>query len=83
MKVRGLPGMLAPHIPRVRLREKGYRLRQSSTCCIQPASASSVGSIRSKPCGAQICQSVGDEVDVLLDGHRHVRQHRGAAGTRR
>lgn len=32
--------------------------------------------------GAQIRQSVGDEIDVLLDRHGHVREHRGAVWAR-
>ena len=44
----------------------------------QSSSASGSGSIVSRPLLAQVAQAVGDPVDVLLDGHRHVAQHRRA-----
>ena len=49
MNVRGLPGMLAPTYHEFAC-GKSVIDAASSACCIQPASASSVGSIWSKPC---------------------------------
>ena len=54
---------------------------QSLTCCVQPASASSVGSMTSPAACAQVTDAVEHPVHVLLDRNDHVRQHRGTAGT--
>ena len=54
---------------------------QSWLCWFHPASASSVGSIVSRPSARRSFRQLGHPVDVLLDRYGHVRQDGRAAGS--
>ena len=71
---------VSARVPRIGLGEKGYR--RAVVEVLHPPGLGGIGGLDPlEVVGAQVGQRVADEVHVLLDRHRHVRQHRRAART--
>src|ERR1700761_3471268 len=75
----GLAGDVGTHVP-------GRRLRVQGVACdllhvLGPVGRRPLGRLDDpRPAAAQPGEAVADPLDVLLDGHRHVAEHRRAAG---
>ena len=79
MNTRGLPGTLAPMYQELRLGEERERRPPVDVLDPRRPGPRPSASIDGQPVGVEVGDAVGDPVDVLLDRHDHVGEHRRAA----